>query len=391
MLVNPRLKPTLTSTHLVAPVNDSYNIVAVKLSAVEQLITVITAYRAPWASARDSKEFFADLDSLLSKTNNVLLVGDFNLPEAKGAFISQPTSPLHLNDGKISCLYALIDNHNLEQINCEPSREKAFLDLVLVSPSLIQSTVVQRPPVAGSDHMAQLIDLYVHTESLSEDCKASMCYEQMAAYLTAVDWHLAFAGCKDVDDYAAVFSAELDAAYIESTVYTRHRRRKRDSLPKYILKLICKKNEEWRKSVVSGDRSKYCEARNKFRAAVSSWRAECERNLLCGRNKCKFYRYINKRLGRNAYAPIAMKQGNNIVLGVNAAEMLSMECASNFKAYRDGDVECGTSCASENGLQLNCSLEDIVRSIRQSPNTAAGPDGYSFSMLKMLEGSIVKP
>ena len=43
------------------------------------------------------------------------------------------------------------------------------------------------------------------------------------------------------------------------------------------------------------------------------------------------------------------------------------------------------------GLVLNCSIEDVIRVTRTSPRSAAGPNGYTYNMIKQLEFSVKVP
>ena len=61
--------------------NDSFDICAVTLgrSPCTSIVTVV--YRSPWATLSNTKTLCSDLDALFSNFSNIIIVGDFNLPD----------------------------------------------------------------------------------------------------------------------------------------------------------------------------------------------------------------------------------------------------------------------------------------------------------------------
>ena len=94
--------------------------------------------------------------------------------------------------------------------------------------------------------------------------------------------------------------------------------------------MIQKKNAKWRKAQVTRDRQTYYLARRQFQTAVSLWRAECERKLICRDDKKRFYRYVNSHLGRSTPKLILVKDEEVLKNGAAAAKLISREFASNF-------------------------------------------------------------
>ena len=385
IFVKPNLKPILLANNHAA--NDAYNILAVKLLGTESPTCVVSVYRAPWAMAADSKALFCELEVLAFDVANVVYVGDFNIPEAEILLSSDNISSSSSNLGQ---LQSFIDYNNLILITKEPSRGKAFLDLAMVTPSLSSSTILQLPPFGGSDHQAQVISIPARTAYQPQSVTTkNTSFNKMLRLLSFIDWSATFSGCTDVDDYVAIFMSELDAAFTESTVVYQKKLRKRECLPKFILKLIRQKNAEWRRAQITGDRSAYHAARNLFRTVLSGWRADYERRLSCNRDKRNFYRYINKRLGRCSPSLTLVQDADKVVHGAAAAELLSKQFASNFTPKSNAAPQLLAS--DSDGLLLTCSIDDVIRAIRSSSNSAAGQDGYSNQMIKLLEPSIKYP
>ena len=97
------------------------------------------------------------------------------------------------------------------------------------------------------------------------------------------------------------------------------------------MKLIRKKNAEWTKAKDAVDKTAYFKARNAFRTSLAAWRAEKEKQLINGRNKSRFYRFINERLGkRSSLQSLTMSDNNEIKQGKEVAEIFSNKFSSNF-------------------------------------------------------------
>ena len=192
-----------------------------------------------------------------------------------------------------------------------------------------------------------------------------------------------------MDDFVSVFTSELDAAITESTVLKTRTVRKRQCLPRYILKLIRKKNAEWSKAKDAVDKTAYYKARNAFRMSLTAWRAG-KKQLINGRNKSHFYRFIKERLGkRSSLQSLTISDNNGIKQGKEVAEIFSNEFSSNF--CQDANVPIEFSDGSEERLMFNCTRDDVLRLLSSSPNSATGPDGYSYATLKQLGAAIIEP
>ena len=154
ILCNQKLRPA--KAHKYALLSEAYNICAIKLHAAVPLITVIAIYRAAWASVADTSNFFNELDEIVSREVNIVLMGDFNMPGVET--ISTGISRC----GNLKQLLVFMDNNLLTQINNMLSRKDNFLDLVFVSNRFTMSQVSQQLPIGESDHFAHRVNLNVH-------------------------------------------------------------------------------------------------------------------------------------------------------------------------------------------------------------------------------------
>ena len=108
-------------------------------------------YRAPWAKSADTIEFCQLLDNIVINYNNIVITGDFNIPNWNN------DTAVKLGDGQIIRNFA--NEHNLLQIAKSATRKLSYLDLIFVSSRFQQCHVIDIEPLAGSDHSAQLLYL----------------------------------------------------------------------------------------------------------------------------------------------------------------------------------------------------------------------------------------
>ena len=106
-------------------------------------------YLRPGETVGDAKSLFEQLDQVVSSCTSYLVLRNFNI---KSMDWSLPNLPSY---GVISGELVQMLEHNIRQLNTEPSRESNTLDFVLFSSNLPDSEIHQLPPFA--DHMEKKI------------------------------------------------------------------------------------------------------------------------------------------------------------------------------------------------------------------------------------------
>lgn len=124
----------LCAASTVTSSNNAFNICAVKIFNCKPQTTVLVVYLIPGASETDATALYALLHSILANSGSYLIVGDNNYPCISPSTWSLPIQPYY--SGAESELVQFILEHNLLQLNLEPSRLDNTLDLVLVPPGL---------------------------------------------------------------------------------------------------------------------------------------------------------------------------------------------------------------------------------------------------------------
>ena len=190
----------LVSRQLFAAVttNDAFNVCAVAIGRGNKQLLIVAVYRAPWAASADTKELCKVLDSVVVKHVNVVIVGDFNLPISS---VNITWIPKELN--------SFAEHHSMFQIAREATREDALLDLIFTASHFADSAVNTLPPVGGSDHAAQLIQLRTTFNNKASTMRKVVDYTKLGHVFSQIDWSLCFNNCANVDNYAAKFNDTL--------------------------------------------------------------------------------------------------------------------------------------------------------------------------------------
>lgn len=391
ILVNPNLRPTVRANSSCISPSNGYNICSIKLQNTFPYATLVTVYRPPNATAEDTHALFRDIRAILKSTKCAVVVGDFNIIRDWNA----PLVPV--SSGAAKELVQLMLESDLIQLNLTPSRGDNILDLVFVSSGLSDSTIQQLPPVAGSDHLTQLLYCALRKNSNitnSYDNKPVINFKEMNRLLSQVHWPTIFRNCRDIDDFVATFMNQFTTTVANASQVQRRRKFGARNLPKFIVNLIHKKQAMWRHGKASGDFSAYKQARNAVRAAINNHKSAYERTLLHKGNKAKFFKYINASLGKKSISPIAIIQDDTEFSGEAAANILNDEFCKNFNDVTDNvpteDIH-SPSTLSDEGLQFNCTMHDIKTALHSCSNSAAGPDGISFAIIKSVAPSISYP
>ena len=368
--------------------HDVFSICSVKLLRCSTPTIVIAAYRPPDSSIQETQLFFDKLNYIFEANRqytSFILVGDFNIVRDW----SVPILPDH--DGAAGLLGDFILDNDLSQLVLQPTRGDHILDLALVTDNLASSVVQMAPPVAGSDHTAQVIFLPMISRRLKQRTRASVMktdYEAMRQILNSISWRELFSLCNDVDDYVNVFMDVIVSAKGRAS-YSCRRRPGSINFPPAILSLIYKKRHLWYKSQKSGDRTQYYDARNKCRQAIKKFSADYEKSVINSGNFKSFYKYMNLKLGRSKNATESMGIGSHSAS--ESAEIFSAEFTRNFSAREPIDVDKVMREAEDTGLRLNCSFDDVTTALKQCANSAAGQDGISFKLIKELSKQLLPP
>ena len=217
-------------------------------------------------------------------------------------------NPASCTPSAAEMLRCLVSERCLRQIASSPTREGAVLDPVYVSKHFIHSTILDLPPVAGSDHSAQLVKLYVDKEYTGARLCKRVDYEQLDKLLNQFDYTTMFIGCIDTDDFASRFNETLLNAVSTCSLYKPAYRRQR--LPRRIVQLLRAKQKKWLAAKRSGDFTAYKSSCVTVKAAIRSHRRNQESRLVYSNNRRNFYSYTGSKLNT---------RDNHVSLSINGS------------------------------------------------------------------------
>jgi hypothetical protein len=117
-------------------------------------------YRNPKGTLEDLENLQQSLSKINTNTNNIILMGDFNLPSINwenGTIKPSPQYGTCINQKMLD----IMSDNNMEQIVTEPTRENNILDLCFTNnPGLVQNLEVE-PGI--SDH--NMVKIAVNTKA----------------------------------------------------------------------------------------------------------------------------------------------------------------------------------------------------------------------------------
>jgi hypothetical protein len=297
-------------------------------------------YRAPWATYSDTKAMCNYLTDLTTRdTERVIVVGDFNLP-----LMGWDTTAASYTDNRSETLLRCFANEQgLGQLAKQPTRENSLLDLVFVSLHLCDDSVlIDLPPIAGSDHSAQLLTVPCVTTS-GASSQTIIDYQHLDFVLSNIIWESVFAGCITVNDYASSFTDTLLKA-VRVSSYSRHQHR-RPVLPRHIVQLLKKKRCCWRAAKLSGDYTTFKLLSRTAQSAIRQYRRNQEQRLVFRNNRKAFFAHVYNKCGQRESSVNLVKDGT-VMSDLDTAEAFQQEFASNFSTY--------TSAVSISTVQALC-------------------------------------
>jgi hypothetical protein len=125
------------------------------------------------------------------------MVGDFNLPGIQWSADSNP------DKGASDYIYNLAVSYDLTQIAIEPTRGHALLDLIFVSRQFVNCNVTTLPPLADSDHCAQILRIPIATNLSAGKMTSKIDHALLCNLLQQTDWLASLQNCVTSDDFAA--------------------------------------------------------------------------------------------------------------------------------------------------------------------------------------------
>ena len=361
-----------------------YNVCAIKIFGKAATLMVAAVYRAPKAPIKESCECFDKICNLCHTTDEHIILGDLNLPDMEWSSCMNSGGTVQLNLKSLMCEF------NLTQINVEPTRLSNVLNVAILSPRFVQCKVEEDNPIAGSDHTSQRLAVSIDIPHVSVDkFVIKIDVNRLIYCLSLTNWNALFIDCKSVNDFAQCFQDELQTA-ISNATYTTIKCT-RQNLPKHILKLIHRKRQALKSAKRSGDFSQFEAARRLVRTDLRAFRKQKEKSLMNRKDRKNLFKYINSHIKGNLSTVIKLYDGS--LTDAATANVFSNMFCKNFGRTSVVSVPVNIDDPSlpDNLSAFSCDMAALKKIVLSARNSAAGPDGFSMSIIKQIFHCISYP
>lgn len=267
-----------------------------------------------YAPPTSSIDFFKSLTDWMSTficDNNVLILGDFNLPDVNWSCLNGSTP-----NSTVLCDFMF--NFNLMQLITDPTHIKGnTLDLIITnSPDIVSNISINRDSIISSDHYKVCFDVQ-SSHHMKNLCPQTFCRDYSKTDMEGLSIHLMhcdFLPCLLSDDIEQIWATIRDVIEDAVHTFTPLVTRKAHCSPTWFSpeirhKLNCIHSLR-KKAYVSRDenlKNKLIVAEHELDALMISEKARYETNLVndfAHRKNSKIYRYINSILKRDVFPPI---------------------------------------------------------------------------------------
>ena len=367
-----------------------------------QPLGVLCVYRSPLATRAEDMELIATMQEFLSRTQRMVIVGDFNLPEVNWMEQHAPRETTG------EALLEWIQAHGLRQHVIQATRFRAhqrpsLLDLVITRYDSDIGAILVEEPIGKSDHVVVKIVLCVkhgkHTDPLVR------CYSQMdeVALQNAAEQLVWIPESRDptVEERWALIKNGLTKLTEEFAPLRPRRKRHRPPWWKpRIDRAIRARRRCWARYKTYNTFQAwddYKKTRNKAQALQREAKYSYESKLAqeVKQNPKRYYAYVqsNKHM-REGVGTLDMLNDNIALTNQDKAKTLLEFFKSVYRQPGTGP----TSDTSMGGADIPTIMEirveeaDVARELgKLNPHKTAGPDGMHPAIVRPLVGALISP
>jgi hypothetical protein len=288
-------------------------------------IHLYCCYCPPNISTEDLASVTDYLKSMHKDIENIILIGDFNIPEISwdSLSITSVATP-----GKPQCFQQFCTDLGLSQVVNFPTRGKNILDLVLTNDPLLISNVTAFPPLASSDHDSIHLTILIPNSLILNDSSipventfnAEPQYDWQNADWSAlgnfflnIDWTSLFTHKQAANDcwsnFVRVMTDGIQCCVpLKPAAQWKSAKHSRFTTARSVANLLLKKNKLWRekqKSPTLINDQKYKMCVEDIAQARKTSETIAENKILEGNNLSALYKHINARLThKSGIAPL---------------------------------------------------------------------------------------
>lgn len=360
-------------------------------------ITIGCMYR-PHPSLAD-EILLAELPRL-SESRNLIIAGDFNLPDLKWPLINVPSG------NSFSALFAqTLVEANLTQLVTEHTRFRdgqlpSTLDLILVNDTNIIHSIEYSAPLGKSDHVVMTAALQYVTATPSRSAHRlirSIDYSAVGESLLSHNWNELLAD-GNIDVKWDIFtSTTLNTLAVNSRFFRKSYSPLKPWISDHLLQQIRTKKRLWQRYRRSG-RAEDFEMHRRYSNNISYLLRKAKTVYLDGiassSNKKKLFKYVRSHLSNKISTPLVRDINGDVCGDYNlAADRFSGTFSSVFTtepATPIPSVHGGRNIHSLESLELSPEIvETFLRGL--DPSTSPGSDGIDAIFLKTCSFALAYP
>jgi len=363
-------------------------------------------YRSPSSNESNNSKLLDIIHtiSLQQRFNQLLLIGDFNLPDIVWTNHYGSSSPTSFSAKFLDSIQdSFLSQHTTQPTRHHPSQRSSILDLIITNDADNVSNLAHLPPLGSSDHdclVWQLCCGALHKQNKTTSSYNYFRgdYDSLNSYFTEMDWSSEFDG-HDIDhNYNSFVQIVSSAIDIHIPRVSKANNTKPSWWSKKLSVAICNKKRlfsKWKTTKTNSDYQTYAHQRNTVKSMIRSAQLNYESKLIqLSRARPRvLYSYINsKQKNRSDITHLQKPDGSITTSDAETSEELNNFFKSTFTLEEPSLIPAISSRTSETLSDINVSEELIFQKlISLNGNKAPGPDALHPHFLKSCAASLSRP
>lgn len=368
------------------------------LRSPDIFLTIGCIYRPHSCPADDT--LIEELSQLASTCTNLVVAGDFNLPELKWPLHSTPAG-----SNMAARFAAMVIDSNLFQLVSEPTRYRinqtpSLLDLVLTNDSELVSSLTMQPPIGKSDHVCICFNLQLISHHSSRKILKQLAFTdfpRISEALLEVDWGSRFLG-RSIEDIWLDFSNTLTSLRQRFTTYQeRHFCPRKPWITSDLLSLISIKKALWQRFKRSHSEDDFIRHR-RFSDSLSSEikrvRTEHFNAIAASDNSKKFFKQVRSSLSTRVSLPLLRNtDGSMLSDDYLVASKFADVFSGSFTIEPPGALPCLRTPRCLETFELIDFPPELIESQLANLDTSSSPglDGFTARLLKECASALSHP
>lgn len=341
------------------------------------------------------------LARLSADCSNLVVAGDFNIPELKWPLQSIPQGT-----GMPALFAQMLTDTSLSQLIQQPTRFRlnqtpSTIDLLLTNDSGLISDIQLLPPLGKSDHACitfALQSIFQMTPRRHRVKYSHIDYAVLSDAIAHKDWY-SLLNCSSVHDMWDVFlSTVSDLIQQSSSLRSRLCAPGKPWITGRLLSIARSKKRLWQKFRRSRSDSDFLQHRilsNSLSQAIRQAKTDYEDSIISGGNCRQFYKYVRSRLASKVSLPLLRATDGSVCSNnQHIAEMFADSFSCVFAVEPPGPCPAVTSLPrNESALEhIDVTPEEVEAYLMNLDiYTSPGPDGLTALVLKRCAATLSIP